>query len=187
MLCLRENRRNEHEFYWTPGMGWTHFGTRRTKFTLDEAGIAEFETIHSELEEAPHIFLRAFKGIVDDPKHELILFAEFYGANSFAGNHQASDKKKLVLFDCMMNGKLLSPEQFLDFFSTFNPPSEFEDEFDLPVLIYKGKYNGQFAEDVRNGEYNLNEGVVVKGITVDGEVFMTKIKTKKYLKRLEKR
>jgi len=171
---------------WTPGVGWNCFGTRRTRFTLDDKGISEFKTTHPELEEAPHIFLRAFQPIVNNPPHELILFTEFYGPNSFAGSHRAEDKKKLVLFDAMINGKLLSPSQFLDAFSTYNPPEEYEDEFDLPTLVYSGKYSGQFVEDVRKGKYPVNEGVIVKGV-VDGEVFMTKIKTKSYLKRLEKR
>jgi hypothetical protein len=171
---------------WTPGIGWTHFGTRRTRFTFDDNGLAEFKQTHPELEEAPYIFSRAFVGIVNDAKHEIILFTEFLGEKSFAGTHQAGDKKRLVLFDAMVNGKLLAPKQFLDSFVTFNPPEEYEDEFDTPAIIYSGKYTGQLAEDVRKGKYPVNEGVVVKGI-VDGEIFMTKIKTNDYLRRLRKR
>ena len=171
---------------WMPGKGWTHFGTRRTRFTLDEAGMAEFKTVHPELEEAPHIFLRAFVPIVNNPPHEIILFTEFLGEHSFAGNHQPEDKKRLVLFDAMVNGKLLETKPFLDAFATYNPPEEFEDEFDMPAIVYSGKYTGQFVEDVRKGKYPVNEGVVVKGI-VDGQIFMTKIKTNDYLKRLRKR
>lgn len=171
---------------WTPGVGWSAFGTRRTRFDLTDEGIAEFKKEHSELSEAPHIFQRAFKGIINNPPHEVILFTEFLGDNSFAGAHKAEDKKRLVLFDAMVNGKMLLPKQFLDSFSTFNPPEEYEDEFDLPAVIYSGKYTGQFTEDVRNGKYKVNEGVVVKGL-VKGELFMTKIKTKEYLKRLRQR
>lgn len=171
---------------WTPGIGWNAFGTRRTRFDLNNSGILEFESTHPELKEAPHIFLRAYNNIVNNPPHEIILFTEFVGENSFAGSHQANDKKKLVLFDAMINGKLLEPKQFLDAFITYNPPKEFEDEFDMPVIIYSGKYNGQFVEDIRKGKFNLNEGVVVKGL-VNGNLFMTKIKTNIYLKKLQQR
>jgi hypothetical protein len=76
----------------------------------------------------------------------------------------------------MLNNKLLEPELFHQYFTKFGSAR----------LIYQGKYSGQFTEDVRKGKYDVNEGVVVKGI-VDDQVFMTKIKTKDYLKRLEKR
>lgn len=171
---------------WTPKIGWSHFGTRRTRFTLDDTGILEFKSVHPELEEAPYIFLRAFTSIVNNPSHEIILFTEFLGEKSFAGSHQVEDKKRLVLFDAMINGKLLEPKQFIDAFSTYNPPEEFEDEFDLPAVVYSGKYTGQFTEDVRKGKYPVNEGVVVKGV-VDNEIVMTKIKTNKYLKKLQQR
>lgn len=71
------------------------------------------------------------------------------------------------------------------------PPTQFLEDFesvisDIARVVYSGKYSGQFAEDVRKGRFNVNEGVVVKGV-VDGEVFMTKVKTKDYLKRLKQR
>lgn len=186
--CIAFEKLDGTNMHWirTPDVGWNLFGTRRTQFTLDDQGIAEFQKEHPELAEAPYIFQRAFVGIAGDPPHKLTLFTEFLGENSFAGSHQPNDKKRLVLFDAMVNDKLLTPKEFLDAFATFNPPEEYDDEFDLPAIIYSGKYNGQFADDVRKGKYPVKEGVVVKGI-VDGEVFMTKVKTKAYIKRLEKR
>lgn len=170
---------------WEPNLGWSHFGTRRTRFTLDEKGIQEFQETHSELSEAPVLFLRACQGIVNSP-HQVILFTEFYGENSFAGNHQAKDKKKLYLFDAMVNGQLLTVPAFLEAFFAYQPPEEYRDDFGIPAIVYTGKYTGQLAQDVGDGKYSINEGVVVKGM-VDGQVFMTKIKTKDYLKRLQQR
>lgn len=186
--CIAFEKLDGTNMHWvcTPGVGWSHFGTRRTRFELNEKGIAEFKTIHPELEEAPHIFLRAYKDIVLNPQYEIILFTEFLGENSFAGTHQAGDKKRLVLFDAMLEGKLLEPNVFINAYSAYKPPIEYEEEFALPTIIYTGKYTGQLAEDVRKGKYPVNEGVVVKGL-VDGQLFMTKIKTKDYLKRLTKR
>lgn len=169
---------------WTPEFGWTDFGTRRNRFSLDSKGIAEFEVEHPSLREAPVIFLRAFSSIVNNPPHKIILFTEFLGENSFAGNHLYSDKKRLILFDAMVNGKMLEPKQFSDAFATYNPPEEFDDEFDVPRIIYTGKYTGQLVEDVRRGKYPVNEGVVIKGV-VDGQVYMTKVKTNAYMNKLK--
>lgn len=169
-------------FTWKDGA--FKFGTRRDEFPLNDDGIKEFSLAHVGLEEAPLIFLRAFTGILNKPTHEVTLFTEFLGKNSFAGAHQPNDKKKLILFDAMVNGKLLDTKQFLDSFSTYNPPLEFEDEFDIPKIVYSGKYTGQFVEDVRAGKYPVNEGVICKGV-VKGQVYMTKIKTNAYMEKLK--
>jgi hypothetical protein len=173
---------------WDPDIGWLGFGTRRTHFTLNKDGIADFIQTHPELAEAPGIFNEVLRDkltmrLCQNSSYHLnhiIIFTEFYGPNSFAGNHFEEDVKsnsqKLTIIDVSINKVLIPPKQFIDDFN----------QFDIAKLIYSGKYSGQFAEDLKNGKYNVNEGVVVKGI-VDGEVFMTKIKTKTYLKRLRQR
>jgi hypothetical protein len=169
---------------WDPQDGWTHFGTRRTQFPLTKKGMDEFAKEHSELASAPYIFSDVLRDkltkffCVNTAYHmqTILLFTEFYGSNSFAGGHDLNDEHELVMIDVMLNGRLMSPELFTNVFYGFRTAE----------IIYRGKYTGQFAEDVRKGKYNVNEGVVVKGI-VDGEVFMTKVKTKDYLKRLERR
>lgn len=171
---------------WDANDGWK-FGTRRTQFVLNRKGIAEFIKEHPELANAPHLFNDNFRDrltLFTNTHHywtrDFIFFTEFYGPNSFAGGHSeidvADDTQELILFDVSFDGKLLPPEKFLDSFQGYP----------IAQVIYRGKYSGQFTEDIRNGNYNVNEGVVVKGI-VDGEVFMTKVKTKDYLKRLKKR
>ncbi len=169
---------------WDPQYGWLGFGTRRTHFSLTREGIKDFSQEHSELAEAPHIFNEGLRDkltmffCINSAKrlHNITVFTEFYGPNSFAGNHDANDEHKLILIDVMFNGILIAPELFNQEYSQFGSAQ----------IVYKGKYNGQFAEDVRKGKYNINEGVVVKGM-VGGEVFMTKIKTNDYLKRLRRR
>jgi hypothetical protein len=63
-------------------------------------------------------------------------------------------------------------------------PRQFVKNFgDLPFtaeVVYEGNLNQQFIDDVRNGVYNVNEGVVAKG-----DNFMTKIKTNAYLAKLK--
>jgi hypothetical protein len=43
----------------------------------------------------------------------------------------------------------------------------------------------QLVEDVKNGRYNVFEGVVAKGGNSPKNMWMIKIKTKKYLKKLK--
>lgn len=173
---------------WNLQDGWFLFGTRRTQFIFNRYGIDEFTKIHSELANAPHVFNEQFRDRLTAffcqntayRNSEMTVFTEFLGPNSFAGGHSEedviNDDQDLVMIDVAIYGKIIPPEKFR------------EDFLDFPIarVVYTGKYSGQFAEDVRKGKYNVNEGVVVKGI-VDGQIFMTKVKTKDYLKRLEKR
>jgi len=169
---------------WNKEDGWHLFGTRRTQFTLNAKGIAGFQFNHIECRNAPDLFNERLRdkltmflckhGIFSN--YEVIVFTEFHGPKSFAGGHEIDDDHELTIIDVMLNGKLMEPEMFNQYFQKFGSAR----------VVYHGKYSGQFAEDVRNGKYNVNEGVVVKGI-VDGEVFMTKVKTKDYLKRLKDR
>jgi hypothetical protein len=41
------------------------------------------------------------------------VFAEFFGANSFAGMHQKDDRKQLVLFDVETEGGMVVPDRFI--------------------------------------------------------------------------
>lgn len=169
---------------WNVQDGWYLFGTRRTQFSLDRKGISGFQFNHMELRNAPDIFNEKLRDKLtvflcshnEFSNYDITLFTEFHGHNSFAGNHEVTDDHELTIIDVMLNNKLFNPETFHKYFSPFGSAR----------LVYQGKYNGQFAEDVRKGKYNVNEGVVVKGI-VDGEVFMTKVKTKAYLNKLTKR
>lgn len=158
--------------------GWQSFGTRRTSFSFSEQGNKDFCKEHPGLEEVYATFCSDWKIPLGDHLAtyfvgRIICFFEFWGLNSFAGEHQAKDPKKLILFDVEVNRELLPPKEFIRWFKTFNTAR----------LIYQGRFTGIFTEDVRNGRFNLNEGVVCKGL-VAGQLHMTKIKTTAYLKRL---
>lgn len=173
---------------WTLDDGWHFFGSRRTQFILNRVGISEFSKEHYELVNAPHVFNEKFRDKLTAffcqntfyRNSRVTVFTEFLGPNSFAGGHSQedafNDDQDLVIIDVAVGGQIISPELFVEDFSSFP----------IAKVIYTGKYSGQFADDVRKGKYNVNEGVVVKGI-VDGQVFMTKVKTKEYLKRLKDR
>lgn len=169
---------------WNLQDGWHKFGTRRTQFSLNRIGIAEFAKEHYELGNAPHLFNEKLRDKLttflsnnfDYSNYDIIVYTEFLGPNSFGGGHSAEDAQNdtqdLVIIDVCRGKTIIPPTVFIEHFGHLK----------IAEVIYAGKYNGQFTEDVRKGKYGVNEGVVCKGM-VDGRLFMTKVKTYEYLKR----
>lgn len=168
---------------WKPNMGWLDFGTRRDRFPLNNGGVRQFEAAHPELagldqlwDQDPNNSLEL--SLWDHPSYntaqEVIVFTEYFGPNSFAGQHKPGDKMQLVIFDVMVDGKVIPPEQMLEDFKKWT----------LAKVIFQGKFTGQLFVDVRKGKYPVKEGVVVKGV-VGNEVYMAKIKTEAYMDKLK--
>lgn len=168
---------------WEVELGWYAFGTRRDRFDLDDRGIAEFNAAHPGLEEAPIIFRKDFADTLENifrnhPQYncpEITVFTEFLGANSFAGMHKKDDPKQLILFDVQTERGIIKPEQFIRDFSEVN----------IARVVYRGKFTGKFSDDVRNGKYGVAEGVVCKGGNGVDDLWMVKIKTYAYMKKLQ--
>lgn len=168
---------------WERELGWYGFGTRRDRFDLDKQGIEQFNEAHPGLEPAAEIFLKDFANPLltifsEDPKYqsslEITVFTEFFGSNSFAGRHKKDDPKQLILFDVEIDTGLINPEEFVRDFHNLN----------IAKVVYRGKLTGRFKEDVREGKYGVEEGVVCKGVTGEG-LWMVKIKTYAYLEKLK--
>ncbi|MEG4840744.1 RNA ligase family protein [Microcoleus sp. B9-D4] len=167
---------------WEIELGWYAFGTRRSRFDLDEMGIAEFNAAHPGLEAAPEIFKRDFASPLESIFRENeeyqcaenTAFTEFFGANSFAGMHQKGDRKQLVLFDVETEGGMVVPDRFIQDFGKLN----------IARVIYRGKLTGKFMDDLRQGKYGVDEGVVCKGGRNANNLWMVKIKTDAYMQRL---
>ena len=168
---------------WKPNMGWLDFGTRRDRFPLNNGGVRQFEQAHPELagldqlwDQDPNNSLELY--MWDHPTYntaqEVIVFTEYFGPNSFAGQHDPKDDKQLVIIDVMVDGKVIPPEQMLEDFKKWS----------LAKVIFKGKFSGQLFVDVRKGKFPVKEGVVVKGV-VGKEVYMAKIKTEAYMDKLK--
>ena len=168
---------------WDRELGWYAFGMRRHRYDLDAAGIAEFHANHRGCPDAVELFQRDLATSLE--KHfqsnshyqcdEITVFTEYFGANSFAGQHQPDDTKQLVLFDVQTEAGILPPERFVDDFA------------DLPIarVVYRGKLSGKFVHAVREGNYDVTEGVVCKGGSSAEQLWMVKIKTNAYLARLK--
>ncbi len=170
-------------FEWNRKQGWYKFGTRRRLF--DESD--------PEYGQAISLFMKKYAdGIERQIKshklyrhaESLIAYAEFFGPHTFAGKHDAeflgvesNDPKELVLFDVNVHKR------------GFIPPLEFIDLFQsMPIaeVIYRGVFDEQFIQDVRESKYPVEEGVIVKGGTGHG-LWMRKVKTLRYLEALKTR
>jgi hypothetical protein len=110
----------------------------------------------------------------------ILLYLEYFGPNSFAGQHEETDIMDLILIDVWKHKK------------GWVEPRDFDRQFShlgIPEIIYRGNLNQEFIENVKNNIYNLKEGVVAKGTQqtkrVDRKVWMIKIKTSEWHKRLK--
>ena len=168
---------------WDRELGWYAFGMRRNRYDPDELGVAEFHKAHHGYPDAVEIFLRdlaqplaeLFSDHANYDAPEITVFTEYFGPQSFAGLHKDSDTKRLVMFDVSNGDTIVPPEQFVDDFS----------QLDIARVIYRGKLTGKFADDVRQGRYNVQEGVVCKGGRTPDTLWMVKIKTNAYMSKLK--
>lgn len=103
------------------------------------------------------------------------VFSEYCGPNSFAGRHVEGEKLDVILFDIWLYKKgWVTPQKLIDDFGHLG----------IPKVIYQGKLTDSFIKDIQDDKFNLNEGVIAKGLDKQ-DVFMCKIKTKKWLERVK--
>jgi hypothetical protein len=166
---------------WDPHGGFMSYGTRRDRFAITNGGVRQFEQAHPELAGLDKLWDQEGKlefFLMDNPKYntakEIIIFTEYFGPNSFAGQHDPKDTKQLIIIDVQVDGKIIPPDQFVEDFKQFN----------IARIIFQGKFSGQLFVDIRKGKHDVKEGVVVKG-TYSNQVYMAKIKTEAYLDRLK--
>ena len=165
--------------------------THKKGFNLFGSRTQMFDKGHPFLGDAVDIFYRKYEDKLVDlieenfpNEREVIAFLEFFGPNSFAGYHVKEDPKDLVLFDILVghkNRKFLMPKDFVELTTSV--------QAEIPSIIYEGNLSDQFIQDVRDGKYNVVEGVVCKGVIRTGAhrggMWMAKVKTQTYLDRLK--
>ena len=159
-------------FEWGKKRGFYKFGTRNVMITEKDENFGDaiplFLNTHAD--ELDRIFRKKYSNI-----DSVVVFGEYYGENSFSGQHVKTDQKKIIIFDISLYKKgIISPKEFVDNFGHIS----------IPNIVYRGEYNMEFVNRVRNNEFKLSEGVVCKGTqkTKGNEiVWMVKIKTNEWL------
>ena len=166
---------------WTKKKGFHLFGTRTQ--LIDESTPVWCEMVKVFRDSLEDEFVRLFEKKFKNDK-EIIVFGEFLGNNSFAGNHE-KEEHRIVPFDvliCNNQREFLLPQDFIKIIG---------ERFDIPKVIYKGNLNEEFIHDVKSGHYDLFEGVICKGTKSVGHYFggvwQCKIKTNNYIDKLKNR
>ena len=183
-------------FKYTLKQGFNLYGSRHE--LIDEShphfgeGVAIFK---QDYQEELTKFFRKDKELRNE--REIVVYAEFFGPQSFAGIHQPNDPKQLIVFDVLVGHKNQWFYTPLDFIETFQSMVK------IPPVLYIGNMNDKLIEDVRTGVYTpefhkltdnkfkLFEGMVCKGTQTRGDyrgkVWMCKIKTNEYFQALRSR
>lgn len=171
-------------FEYTKKRGWYKFGTRRRLFDHTDAIFAPaidlFMNTYSDSLSKIIRDHKRFRGI-----DRVCAFVEFFGKESFAGLHKSDDPtREVMLFDVNVHKfGLLGPRDFIKIFGNLK----------IARKLYEGKANGSFFEAIRNGKYDVPrsgewdifEGAVCKGGSGGTDLWMSKIKTKKFKKKLQ--
>lgn len=165
-------------FEWGHKRGFYKFGTRTTMIDRSDrnfgSGIDIFLDKYGE--DLDRVFRTKYRKV-----ESFVVFGEFVGENSFAGQHVETDAKDVVMFDINQYKRGIIP------------PFEFVENFghlDIPEIIHRGKYTRDFVEDIRKNRFGLKEGVIVKGSVrtkTKEEPWMVKVKTDEWLKRVKEK
>ena len=163
--------------------------TAKRGFDLFGSRTQLIDKTHPHLGEVVDIFNRDFaeplSKIFRDKfpnEREIIVFGEFLGDKSFAGIHVEGDPKRFVMFDAYVghkNSKFIMPREFIKLFGG---------KVTIPRVIFEGNLSDQFIQEVRDGKYDVIEGVLCKGLektgAARGGMWMCKVKTKAYLDKI---
>ena len=170
---------------WSRKTGFYKFGTRNV--LLDENSMfGPVIPLFREKYEEP--LTRVFRTQKYD---SVIVFAEWFGAKSFAGQHvEDDDPKDIVLFDVNPLRKgFLAPRQFLDLFGHL-PVAELVYEGDLDESLIRAVQSDDFSTVDFRSRYPITtqvpEGVVCKGGS-GHTLWMRKVKSKHYFDELRNR
>ena len=157
---------------WQPKRGWCKSGTRHELFDLSTnelwaQAIPLFYEISDDIVTRIRNYSKHYRSI-----QRITAFTEFFGPSSFAGKHVLEEKKQLKLIDVYLyKVGMIPPRQFVEIFGDASYAAE---------VVYHGKLNASFIEDVKEAKYPGFEGVVAKG-----EDFRVKIKTRLYFMQLQ--
>lgn len=160
-------------FEYSRKRGWYKYGTRNRLLDVNDevfgsAILAFAKQLNDDLERV----------ISKNRIEHLIVFAEFVGKNSFAGNHDPEDEKHLYLFDAAVNKKgIIEPKEFLKLFG------------DCQIAKFLGihKWSKNFVEAVRRNEVEgvTFEGVVGKARGKGNTLIMAKAKTQNWIDKVK--
>lgn len=159
---------------WTRKKGFVKYGTRTRLLDKTDLQFGEVPTLFEDN------YAEIYQPLLHAQKtwQKAILFFEYHGEHSFAGNHHEADEKRLTLLDCAPYKKgILPPKEFLKIF----------EGVDHATLLLHGKVDSEFVCSVRDStlEGMTFEGVIVKGLRCKTGPGMFKIKSQRWYDKLK--
>jgi len=158
---------------WNRKRGFYKFGSRKRLLGSDQESIVDAQDIIiTKYEKDLAIIFRK------EGWDRVICFFEFYGDNSFAGQHE-NERHDVILLDVNPYKKgIMLPQDFIRTFSWVHTPK----------VLHYGKANASFESTVRQG---LIQGMTFEGVVCKGPldkkkkmVTMFKIKSHAWLDKL---
>ena len=154
--------------------GFYKFGSRNQLVDETSSFKEAIELVKSKYENDLRLLFKEYRW------KDVICFFEYWGPNSFAGQHDPNDQKTVTLFDVNPYKQgILEPRQFIKYFG----------HLDIPNVVYEGKVNETFIQNVRNSNV---EGIGFEGCVCKGAndkktkmPIMFKIKTLAWLNKLK--
>ena len=158
---------------WSKKRGWYKFGRRH--------GLCDSSNPH--LEQVPEMFYSDLaedltRLATDNRWQHLVVFFEFWGEQSFAGQHFDDDPKHLTVFDVAADKKgILPPKEFLKRFAGY---------VSTPAFLGRVQWTRGYVEKVRRGEVEgiTFEGVVGKSAISKHEIVRAKAKTQAWIDKV---
>jgi len=161
-------------FEWTKKKGWYKFGTRHRLFDeTDPVFGTAIPLFHNT-------WAQALADIAKKERYEeMTVFLEFWGPNSFAGNHNPADQKTLTLFDVAPYKQgLLGPKDFLKLFG----------HLDIAKFLGRHHWTRGFVDRIYDGASGLEhgfEGVIGKSKEGRHDLIMRKAKSKQWIDKVK--
>lgn len=163
-------------FEWNRKSRWFKYGSRNV--TIDRSndqfgkGIDIFLNKYGD--DLERVFESKYKKV-----ENFVVFGEFLGENSFAGQHLESDIKDIIIFDINQYKRgLINPFEFVENFGHLH----------IPEIVYEGRYTEELISDVNLNKLKygkLKEGIIAKGMyrnkSGKEEPWQVKIKTNDWL------
>lgn len=165
---------NNLRFEWSKKRGWYKAGSRTQMIDANHeqfgAGVRWF--MENTAEWIPTCFKKA--------PQKLVVFGEWYGEKSFAGQHEPGDELRFAVFDvCVDNRGFMDPKEFR---------KTFEGSILTPEWLGQFSWSRQFVDSVFHEQIDgvSFEGVV--GKTMSGSVLkMGKAKTRSWYEKLSEK
>ncbi len=156
---------------WNNKRGFYKFGTRNQ--LTDEKTMPFGRSIPLLRDKYEADLAKVFK---EQGWKDAICFFEYWGAESFAGNHNFEAPMDITLIDVNPYKKgILVPVDFIELFG----------HLDIPIVCYQGYVSTELFDGVKQSTFPgmTFEGVVCKG-EEDGRIVMFKIKSQAWLDKL---